>query len=186
LELPALQSIAVEQLASSLLLIHRCALAVGAAAQLQSRYADNTVSSAGALNVTNRILTSPKPAAKAVFWLAALLALPSCREPASPLTVCETVTLDVDLSGVPVFSWTPTSCGFTDIMVWDSGSRVWHVYVSISEPLIGSGVTYGITPRGARTRVEPQPLVAGRTYRLEVVWGEGDDAFIGTAATFTR
>lgn len=131
----------------------------------------------------------------AVVVLSSLVVLFAGCEGSS--TVVEPCSQNVDVSvaglgnGV-LFAWTP-ECGMSFLSVTTvpaaAGGQpviVWSFSVPENQP-VGPFVQYGKAPDRATVTVQPQPLEAGTTYRVQVFQTIGGDALTSTGeATFTH
>jgi hypothetical protein len=98
---------------------------------------------------------------------AVLLGLGACDDGTrytTELPLCpETVSLTVDSTDPPEFSWEP-ACRVWSLQVVDAetGDLMWHV--GIDDESLRTPVTYGVVPTGAGDLAGPEALVPGRTY----------------------
>jgi hypothetical protein len=123
----------------------------------------------------------------------AIVALAGCEvlSPRTPIEGChETVSVQVDLGPAPAFNWMP-GCGVSRVVVMtpDPSSPyervVWAFFAPESDP-VGPGVRYGVSPRRATVWTQPEPLEAGRQYRVIVTYTVGEDVRAGGGeAVFT-
>jgi hypothetical protein len=114
---------------------------------------------------------------RAQRWSAILLAsvallFAACSESttsAAPLVLC-VVPLAVtvtELESTPRYRWAP-ACGATylEVTSGDGGAVLWIVRGDSGK--IAPGVRYGQVPQGYSSRLGPDPLVRGRSYRVRV------------------
>jgi len=77
-----------------------------------------------------------------------------------------TVQVSVSSGTTPTFSWTPAIKVFFVLVESDtSGADLWGI-ISDSTNAIGSPVTYGVTPNGARELKSPATLTQGVAYKV--------------------
>ena len=120
-----------------------------------------------------------------------LLALAACSAETAPAADCFTG------KGMPVSVRDPAT---TPSFVWTAGCPAWHLSVGYTEgsSFIGvwefhtpaatndiqSPVVYGTVPGGVDVTTPAAPLVAGRTYKVEISnWdsGQGGAGYLGLA-----
>jgi len=116
-----------------------------------------------------------------------------CEGVSTVIAPCsQNVEVSVGGGSVPIFLWTP-ACGMSQIDVSTvpatGGGQpvfVWSFHVPENEP-VGPLVQYGKAPDRATVSVQPQPLVPGATYRVQVWQTVGGDVLTGSGeATFTH
>ena len=116
---------------------------------------------------------------------------PDARAPACGATLGTTLDVAVDSIGDVSFSWTPNcKAGYLAVYVMNTngsaGDELWRVYTSETNNNLGSGVRYGVTPRGAIVGREPVALVPGQRYMVFVGWNVYEAGNTDAdAATFT-
>src|SRR3954467_14954643 len=106
----------------------------------------------------------------------------------SPPGCAQNVQVAVVSGTTPVFSWAP-ACGMSSLSVETTGASVQTVWAfTVPEnTLVGPGIRYGQAPNAANVWSAPQPLVAGTSYRIRVMYIVGGDAIAGSGeAVFTR
>ena len=123
------------------------------------------------------------------FRLVLLAAIVSCRDPIAPLTACDgQIEVSVGFGNRPSFAWTP-NCGISFLGVYavtstsgQLGTAVWGFNAPEDEP-IGPNVTYGAAPARASVWTGPEPLEAGKTYRITVWYTVGGDVVVAEGTT---
>ncbi len=92
--------------------------------------------------------------------------LPQCQGP---------VTVTVDLSAAPTFSWTP-SCRASTLIVDPISDVVdyWVLTTVADTNGLRPPIVYGTTPSGSKTLFGPVSLQAGTSYRARVLRATGD------------
>ena len=121
--------------------------------------------------------------------LAVLLSgLLGCRDATAPAACDGALDVQVSPGITPTISWSP-KCGISELVVFGEspnavvpGPVLWRFTVSELAPL-GPGVRYGSTPHAATESTPAQPLRAGTTYHVMVMYVVGGD---GIAAQGTR
>jgi hypothetical protein len=117
-------------------------------------------------------------------WSALVLAAAlSCGGSTEPLAACVApVSISVGTGTSPTFSWSP-ACGIDRLVVSEPGPPSqgfgfiprWAIREDgrLIEPL----VRYAEAPAGTTVEISPEPLVAGRAYRIEVFGSTGSLGF---------
>jgi len=112
---------------------------------------------------------------KKYMFLFAIIILNGCEDPNGPGNCPNSVSVTVQITDPPVFSWNPP-CEADGIIVYHhvistSGmevkSPVWSI--NTTETPISSPVTYGINPPGITLIVAPLDLIEGELYSINVI-----------------
>ncbi len=107
--------------------------------------------------------------------LAVAISATACGDAVAPACPGDVVSVSVTGGTTPDFAWTP-ACPVAQLDVDDmtqGGVNVWRISgqgANVIEP----GLRYGETPTGAVQLRAPDPLVAGKEYRLTVLRWVGD------------
>lgn len=122
-----------------------------------------------------------------------VLIIAGCEGASTVAPPCsQNVDVAVATGPAPLIFWSP-ACGISQLTVstvpptgGGQPVNVWSFYVPENQP-IGPFVTYGTAPAGATVTTQPQALVAGSTYRVQVFHTVGGDVLVSTGeATFTQ
>ena len=111
----------------------------------------------------------------ALVALAAAISASACGDAVSPVCPGDIVTVTASSGTTPEFTWTP-ACPVAQLDVDDmtqGGVNVWRISGQGTNA-IAPGLRYGETPTGVVQLRAPDPLVAGREYRLTVLRWVGD------------